>query len=562
MSFTLWFLMRKSGWFALASILCFSFLISTLPLYEYSLWGLDCGEYFYYTQQWVESEGAYLSIDGWATAYPFFPGMFIVSGSFHILSGVDIFTSSLFVPVLINALAPLFLFLIVHNVMDDWRPALFSSLFFTTLPPIIYAYSQPRPETIGFFLFLFILSMSVTTLKKHKKTIGPIIFAMLALVFTHHLSSYFLILFYLGGIFVSKLWKKRYWPSDNIRTYLLILFLIFVFLYWIIYATPFFGRRIKNALIFPSYTIVLFPFLFIVILELLSRFRKKYDIVVPINLYKENFKSFLLIASVTLMIVVSILVIIAMGTFPVREIELGTTILHYLPIVFLGLFAVSARKIIRALEEGPTFIGWLIFILLSMTAGVIFDSSSLLPMRQLTFLLIIVSIFFGMGLYHFSTVIFNPMEKKSKTFALGILIILLISILVPLSYPSQERAGGFIEGVESEDMEGAFWAKSSLTGRISADHRISGALFSVSYRNVTWRDGYDMYFSSNFSRAERDIIKNNVSYLMWDEEMQKGAAIELGRNPQPLDPDLLEKYHERFFLVYSSEEVSIYAVNL
>ncbi|MFP4185483.1 MAG: hypothetical protein ACOCTN_00450 [Candidatus Natronoplasma sp.] len=552
--------MRKSGWFALLSIMSFSVLISTVPLYEYTLWGIDCGEYLYYTFQWVDTGGAYLSIDGWAKAYPYFPGMFILGGGFHILSGVDIIRSMVFVPVVLSAFSPLFVFLIVRKVMGDWRPGILSAFLFTTLPPLIYGYSHPRPETLGFFFMVLILSFITRSFEDREKMILPVFFALSSLIVTHHLSTYFFILIFFGGIALSKLWRRKRRYLDVFRIKLLTAFIVATMIYWVFYAVPFRENRIKDALIFPSFTVLAVPFIFLLILEILVIFRRKFDFSIPINLHKESLGSFMVFFLSGLMIVIPILVNIALGTLPVRDIELGYTVLLYLPIVFLSLFALGARKIIKALEEGPMIIGWFFFIVLSIIVGVIFNSDSLLPMRQITFLLFTVSLLFGIGLFHFHRVIFNPNGNPRKTLVLGVLIILLASSLVPLSFPSQERAGGYTEGIESEDMEAAFWASHSTEKKIATDHRLSGALFSAGNQNLTWRDGYDMYFSSDLDRALADLEANNVSYIMWDKEMQKGAAIELGSNPKPINKTLKNDYHENLYLVYRSEECVIYAV--
>jgi len=83
--------------------------------------------------------------------------MLIVASSFHLLSGMSVSSSTMFVPVVLSALSPLFIFLLVHKITRNKKVSLISSLFFSVLPPVIYNYSQPKPETLGIFLFLFIL---------------------------------------------------------------------------------------------------------------------------------------------------------------------------------------------------------------------------------------------------------------------------------------------------------------------------------------------------------------------------------------------------------------------
>jgi len=549
--------MKRSGWFALIAIISFSILIRTVPLYDHTLWGIDCGEYVYYTWQWVETGSAHPYIEGWGSAYPYFPGMFILGGSFSMLSGADLIYSATFLPVLVSGLSPLFVFLMVNKLMNDHRPALLSALFLAGLPPIIYSYSQPKPETLGFFLMLFVLTLSVSSLREHRKAVLSLMFlCSLALIVTHHLSAYFLLIMLLGGIFVSRLWRKKEWSIDRDRTVLYILFAVSTILYWVFYAHPFAATRVKDTVIFPSYSIVIVPFAILVLIELLTRFRRRFDISMPINVHKQDARSFFIFTGITALIVLPVFIYVASKGFPGRDIELGYSLLIYSPVVFLSLFGVPSRKMIKALEEGPSMVGWFVFIIFSLTAGVISGSSSLLPMRHVTFLILAISIFFGIGLFHLTSVL-NPSEGMTKTIALSLVVFLLFASIVPFSFPSQERAGGYQEGTEWEDVEAGFWIKSSSTGRVATDHRMSAAVFLTGYQNLTWTDGEDMYFGS-YDDALIELRNYNISYIMWDQDMLKGTATEPGVNPRPFDPELKRSYNENFYRVYHTEEVEVY----
>ncbi len=551
--------MKRSGWFALIGIIGFSILIRTVPLYDFTLWGMDCGEYLYYTHQWVKSGQAYTSIDGWGTAYPYFPGMFILAGSFSMLSGADLIFSTTFIPVLISGLSPLFVFLMVHKLMDDHRPALLSAFFLSGLPPIIYSYSQPKPETLGFFLMLFVLTLSVASLRDHRKTVVALmVLGALASIVTHHLSVYFLLIMLLGGVFVSRLWRNKEWSLDKDRTILYTVFALLTVIYWIYYASPFAANRMKDTLVFPSYSIVIVPFAVLILIELIIRFRRRFDFSMPIKLHEQDSRSFIIFTGTTAVILIPVLLYISLRGFPVRGIELGFTTLIYSPVAFLSLFGVPSRKIIKALEEGPSLVGWFAFILLSLTVGVISGSSSLLPMRHITFLLLVISILFGIGVFQLNLVM-NPMGDRNKTVALSLVVFLLLASMIPFIYPSQERAGGYQEGTEWGDMEGAFWLKRSSSGKVATDHRMSAAAFSVGYENLTWIDGEDMYFGS-YEEASDELDDHNVSYIMWDQDMLEGTATEPGENPRPLDSELKENYSENHYRVYHSEECEGYAV--
>ncbi len=551
--------MKRSGWFALIAIISFSLLIRTVPLYDYTLWGLDCGEYIYYTNQWVETGGSYRSIDGWGKAYPFFPGMFIIGGAFSLLSGTDLIHSATFIPVLISALSPLFVFLIVNKLMDDWRPAILSTFFFTTVPPVVYAYSQPRPETLGFFFFAFILTLAVTTFRRNLKALLIMFLVLTSLIITHHMSVYFLLLMTLGGIFTSRLWRSCEWNVDKQRTLLFISFFLLTIVYWIFYAVPFGQRRIEGALGFPSYTIIAVPLLGLLLMDLVVRIRRRYDFKVPVNIHKQSIRSFIVFFIIASLIIVPVIVSMVLGTLPVRDIELGTTILFYLPIMILALFGLSSRKIIKTFNEGLSILGWFVFLILSLTVGTITQSSSLLPMRHLSFLLFVVAIFFGIGITQFQIMI-NPNNDLKKTAVLSLVIFIMVAAMIPITYPSQERAGGFTEGTEWEDVEAGFWIKGTTERKVATDYRMSTAAFSIGYTNLTRREGHDMYFNPDLNKAVSDLEEHDASYIMWDQEMLKGTITVQGENPSPFDSRLKSSYIENFYQVYLSEECEVYRV--
>ncbi|MEF8874488.1 MAG: hypothetical protein V5A88_07460, partial [Candidatus Thermoplasmatota archaeon] len=273
--------------------------------------------------------------------------------------------------------------------------------------------------------------------------------------------------------------------------------------------------------------------------------------------HKQEMKSFLLLFTAVLLVIVTIMFYIAQGTFPMRDIELGNTVLLFIPIVILSMFGILSRKIIKATQEGPSIIGWFAFILLSLGLGFVFNSSSLLSLRHVSFLLLVTSILFGIGLVHFH-LIANPKDNIKRTVIISLIVFILLASMVPLSFPSQERAEGYEEGGEWEDVEAGFWLKSSTTRKTATDHRMSAAAFSTGYKNLTWTDGENMYFSSNYSLALQELQEHNVSYIMWDEEMLNGTATETGQNPRPLNPELKRSYNENLYRVYLTEECEVY----
>ncbi|MFW6072001.1 MAG: hypothetical protein ACOC6U_00715 [Thermoplasmatota archaeon] len=544
--------MKKSIWFALGAIISFSILIRTIPLFGNTLWGIDCGEYVYYTNQWVTNGRTYLSVDGWGQAYPYFPGMLIVSSSFHLLTGLPVTSSTMFVPVILSALSPLFIFLLAHKITRNKKPSLISALFFTVLPPVIYNYSQPKPETLGVLIFLFLLT-TIISLRDNDKVSLLLIISSFSLVLTHHLTSYFMILFLVGGFFLLSLWVNKRKSLERKRIYFYIFFAALTVSFWLSVPT-FRYNRLYEALIFPSYSIVIVPFLVLLFITLIAKFREKIEYFMSINLHEQDIKRFIMISLVTIIITIVILSAIAFGVFT-KEAEIGFSIYLYIPIMFLSLFSLFSRKIIKAYKEGPFVLGWLFFTALSVTAGLIFGSTSLRSIRHVSFFIIPLSLLFGIGIYQFYQV-YNPTFNKRKAVVFCGIILILIGLNLPFSYPSQNIISGYDEGTEWDDLETFYWIE-GYQGKIATDHRMSAVAFSIGIKNVTWTEGGSIFFSSSLEPAVTTLDELNVSYIVYDNEMKKGTYIEPGVKPKPFNNKLRIAYQENTYILYSSNKCKV-----
>lgn len=548
--------MRRSIWLGLTSILCLSLFMRTIPLFKFTFWGIDCGEYVYYTRQLIETGSIYLNIDGWGTAYPYFPGMFIIGGSVNLLTPTSIINSTTFTPILISSFVPLLSFVLTHKIIRSWKCAFLSSGFLTILAPFVYNYSQPKPETIGFFLMVLILTSIIVLSRKKLQTIVLILPSAVALVISHHLSTYFLILFVLGGYFFSNLARRKEKSIDRFRLYLYITFVTITILYWSLFAIPFSNSRLQNALGLPGYTILAIPYAILPLLYLIFRLRRKVDSPLPIKIHSHSIKTFLMATVPTGVIAIVFLLYSGFVNIPGRDLKLGYSVFIYMPLIILGLFSIHSRKVIKIFREGMTVIGWAAFAVLSLTAGIIFNTTSLLPMRHVSFLLLPISILFGMGTIQLHNTI-NPSLDKKKVIAFSTIVIILLAWSIPLAFPSQEMANGFQEGTEWKDLEGGFWNR-GVDGKLATGHRLSASYFAVGNTNMTWTIGHDIFFSSEPSKAEEEIRDMNITYILWDNDMKDGTTTLPGKQPDPLDKNIMDYYDDNKYRVYSNGECNMY----
>ncbi len=549
--------MKRSHRYALLTILISSFVIRSIPFFRYTFWGIDYGEYVYYTNQWISRGSVYLGIDGWAQAYPFFPGMFVLGGSTHLI-GVPLFTALQLPTLIVSTIVPIVIFLMTHRLTEDTRAALLSAIFLTVLAPFVYNYSQPKPETLGFFLMILILLLYMMLTNGKAKLLLLMILMSFALIVTHHFSSYFLILFMLGGLFFSVGLRRDIRKVDLSRIAFFLFFTTSTFIYWFFFAHPFRENRLLNALGMPSYTILFVPYIGLLGIFIIRHIMARMRIRPSVNIHNEDSTFFYVCASVLISFIIIFIIYLYRYPIPGRDIELGPMVFYYIPLSVLGIFVIWASKMIWAYKDGVHVLGWLSFVLISFIVGVITGSSSLLPMRQVAFVMMPTAVLFGIGFVRFYS-LSNPFGDRRKYFVIFVILGLLLAWNLPLTYPSQDMTQGYIEGTDLDEVEGSYWIRGNLNSKVAAEHRLSAAAFAVGYVNLTWTDGYDIYFSDDYDRALSEAHEMDVRYIMWDHKTIKGVTTTAGAHPHPFNPTLLSSYRDNY-LLYLGEETEVYIV--
>jgi len=548
--------MKRSNVLSILGLFVFSLLLRTIPFFDFVYWGTDCGEYFYYTQRWIGTGQAYTAIDGWGNAYPFFPGMYTFSGGLHLTTTIPLQITTVLFPAVLSSLTIIFIFVLVHSITKKVKGSLVSAFFLSILAPFVYNYSQPKPETVGFFLMVLLLIMVIRFKPYNKKILYLMIPTSFALVITHHLTSYFFALFLFGGIFTSMIVRRKTRETDKLRLYFFVFFISLTLFYWMIFAPPFREDRLLNALGTPSYSILAAPFVFIALTLLLKKLRDRSDFRLSIQFEKENARSILLLSLPPVAIGVALLLYSSFFNVPGTAITLGASALLYIPLISFAVFIVPSRVPIRIYRDGLQVWGWLLFTLLSFAAGVITGSSSLLPMRQVVFMMLPVSILLGIGITE-SFKLLNPISDRKKTIAILSILILLFAWNLPFIYPSQEMMDGYQEGSDTADIETGYWLKGT-DKKVATDHRLSATVFALSNKNLTWTEGSDIYFSTDPDQAYTEAEDMNITYIMWDSVMEEGVMTTAQETAPPVDDELINEYGRSNFLVYDNGDNVIF----
>src|SRR3990170_4147296 len=354
--------MRRSTACALAGILLLALFLRLLPLTRFLYWGADFGEYHRITSQLLAD--GYVSLDyrGWGTAYPYFPGMHVVQAA-GVAAGLSPLTAAAFLAV--------------------------------TLPHV-YTTAHAIPASLGDLFFATGL-LGLLGMRRDARWLLVLVPVTAALVVTHHLSAYFLIvaaaLAFLLRIAVAARATPRAWKRE--ASYLTFL-VVASTAYWTFYATPF-QRQIFPQVQFVPWWLLLAAFAAAVpvlygIHLLRPRWRWRYS-----PRYPSQARAVRLLAVGTAAVFAFLSAVLVVG-IPGTTIRLPWEVVPGVA-ALLVLFAFSAagRRLADFHESGMDVTGWFLAFGLSAALGMILASTVLVPYRHMQVLMWPVAIFAGLG---------------------------------------------------------------------------------------------------------------------------------------------------------------------
>jgi hypothetical protein len=504
--------------------------------------------------------------DGWGFGYPYFPGMFHFSGSISLLTGIDTFNSMMFFVPIASALTVLLVFVLAKMLFRRSEVGVLAGAITAVAMPHVFTTSHPMPGSLG-DLFLILSLILFIGSYYNKKFIPLLVLSSLALIVTHHLSSYFFFIMCLGGLFVLEVLKREGERNTRKLWIYLVFFLTALIFYWSVFAQPFAERVVGDAFDLPlwlilsgGYVLVLLAF---VIVKLRRRFSWEYQPGYPEPKFQVMKYSVLLIA------LVLILGAIAFTSIPGTTIDLEpTTVLLFLPFFALVAFGSVGPAYIRFHKNGMMVYGWMIALFLSIMVGVITSNRVLLPYRHPQYLVVPLGLLMGMGI----VMLFKDTEGSSqrlKALALSVIVILLV-LTAFSAYPPKEVMGGFSEGTTEADMQGVLWAGENLPSdsTVATDHRMSSMVFGFGGLNATWDAAKNTLHGEDYQDF-RDEIEGlevpsgtkPINYVLLDDDIRGGAALLQWENAHPMSQGAQEKFERwPFVKLYEANGVQIYGI--
>jgi len=553
---------KRSTAAALFGLTLAAILLRLAPLLRNAYWGSDFGEYFALTRELVDDGFLRLPYDGRGVTYPYFPGFFVFHGAF-VLGGIPVDAALVFLAPVVGGLSVLPLFLIAARATGDDLAGLVASAFLAVVMLHVYATSHAVPATLGDFLLLgaFLLYMGI---RRSPKMLLLAVLAAFAIIVSHHLATYALILAVGGSLLLRAALDSKI-TLRAVRYELTFLSVVVgaTLAYWLVYASKLWELILVNS---PFSTGVLLggallgvaivPAAILLRARVSWRFRPK----------GRSFRAALIAMGLATVASVVIVGIATLGSVPGTSIRL--TPLHvavFAPTLAFLAFSAAGRRSMDFSREGTDETGWFMALVLSVAVGGALAPTVLIPYRHLEYLAIPVAVMVGAGVRWLSLGADDPAKRFTVVGIVGILV----ASSAAVSVPPPAAMAGFDEGTGAPSATAALWVRENAGGLVAGDHRLSSILFGFAGVDATWDREVRFWHVNNLTEALGFMgsvpLRDRSAAIDW---IVIDGSLRRGLQTSPFDPalPLLPAEEAKFFggpfhKVYDSGTVQVYFVN-
>ncbi len=543
--------MKKSVPLALTAILLAAIGIRLSPLLSFLYWGSDIGEYYAILRDLEATGHVSTQYAGWGVTYPYFPGMFFVQDALVALSRVGVTAAlSLLVPIL-GALVVVPVFLLGTHVGGEAKVGLFAAAFVAVGMPHVYPTSHTAPGTLG-DLLAFSALLLFLRVHRDRRSLLPFAVLSIALVITHHLSTYFLLLMIVFALFFRGILSPHA-PSAGVRREVAgVAFLMAVgFAFWFGYATTFRDRILRDVNVDPWWLpLASFPIL-LAAMAALVRLRRRFP-----QRYRPRYPD--LGRSVALYVLTLAFVLALMGytvetTIPATSIQMPVSVLvFFAPFYALVALAASGRKFVDFHRGGTALSAWTSALLLSVVVGLFIAPRVIIPYRHMEYIMILLAIFAGVGLSRILDLQgLRPGRRAHVAAACGVLLV--ANALT--AFPPQDLLGGWQEGSRAPALDAAYWSRDHGAGLVVTDHRASTLVFGFGDLDATWDSTQIPLPAESFDEAREGLLaiespsgRRDAAYVWIDRDVQEGVQLFPWEPALPMESAAVAKFSESPFV--------------
>jgi hypothetical protein len=562
------------------------------PYLSYAVFGSDTGEYYRLTVDLVTTgtlpHGA--AYAGWGSAYPDFPGIYLIAGGGAGALGVDPLSAlSILIPA-IAVLSVFPLFLLFRRLYPHDTVALLAAAVASVAMPRLFSIAHPAPLALGDFLCVGALWMLVES-RRDVRWYVPLSLVGAALILTHHLSSYFFVVSALGGIFFLEMWRPGLWsrrfPTRELA--FVAAFITGTFTFWFYGTTTFVAKVLDFALgnrpyvgfaLFEAFGLVV-----VLLVALLVRWRRSRPRSTRTWVRLPTDTSLLRDAVLLCVIIFGAIGILLFAPVP------GTTqettpaaILWFSPVLALGIVCAGSRRVLSPSRTGPFVLAWVGALGLSAGAMIALSllaptfpgspaagiSSTISPYRHVEYLFIPIGLLIAVGLARLVTRAGDRAGRRAF-FAACVGVVVLVAANAAIVYPPQSDFGGFEEGLTHEDAALWMWVGIAAppTWAVATDHRLSSMIFGFDGNPASWTTTPALFTGSNWSAAAAELRSSGTPYenrpialVAVDSVMYTGVALDPSAPAYPLSSSAVGWFHSLPFVpIYENGLEVVYLVD-
>ncbi|MCI4350180.1 MAG: hypothetical protein L3K15_01520 [Thermoplasmata archaeon] len=505
---------RAAFLFLVAAALLVAFL-ALEPLLSFALFGSDTGEYYRLTSSLLTTGGiprgsSYL---GWGFAYPDFPGIFLLAGAAAGATGTDVLASITIVIPVVAVLSILPLFLLFRRLVDHDGVAVLGAALATIAMPRLFSIAHPAPLALGDFLVIAALWMFVEG-RRDRRWYLPLALTTLALIPTHHLSSYFFLLSALGGLVLLELFRPGAWSRRFPARELAFLggFSALLLAYWFAYARSF--ASVVRQGIPGSASGALLPVALAALVGVLIvgsgvvvRWRRGRPRRRPATLKTPSDRSLLRDAAIILGATFVGIALLLLRPIPGSgQTTTLASIVFFAPLLVTIGAASGSRRLVAFSRLGPFALAWTLALGLSALLALATANPVVLPERHPEYMLIPVMLLVAVSL---GRLVARSASGRSRAtiVAGGVALLVVVAANAAIVYPPQADLGGFQEGLTPADAGLWMWVGIALppSAVVASDHRLSSMIFGFDGNRATWDSTPALFVGDNATLAFREL---------------------------------------------------------
>jgi hypothetical protein len=567
------------------------------PYLSFAVFGSDSGEYYRLTATLLSTGhlpyGA--AYGGWGSAYPDFPGIFLLAGATAAATGASAFSSLTIVIPVVAVLSVFPLFLLFRRLYPHDLVALLGAAIASIAMPRLFSIAHPAPLALGDFLCVAALWMLVES-RRDVRWYLPLSLVSGGLILTHHLSTYFFVVSALGGLFLLEMWRPRLWSRRFPARELVFLggFVTATFLFWFYGTTSFVSKVILTGFPYPSGVgFAFFEALALAVIAavaLLVRWRRgrsagrtrvgQVSLPTDASLVRD-----LTAIAIVVFGLVSVIVLVPIpGT---GQITTPTAILWFSPLLGLGVFGAGSRRAPSVARLGPFALPWLgalgISAALMLLLAAVASSSSqyatlaglasaLSPERHVEYLFLPLGLLLAIGLGR-AVARAGDRGGRRALYAAATGVVVLLAANAAIVYPPPSDLGGFQEGLTYGDAALWMWVGIAAppTWVVASDHRLSSLIFGVDGNPATWVTTPDLFTGTNASQAYAELRSvgapnpadpRPVDLVAIDSVMYSGVALNPANLAAPMSAEAIAWFQEVPFVpLYENGQDVVYLVD-